>query len=157
MPPKAAPYAVARMRVVWLVGGFAAAVASSCRLTSSPFFPRSALRNFLAALLEIVNRTIFDVPAGIVSFWRPRSIDTGLTTLRFLPLPTTFALPRCTSVAVAVNEQVVSHPTRTGRLRAVSRPALRRILTVSCGPSGSGSVGYFSAGVPARGRQWRTR
>ena len=117
--------------------------------------PFSALRSFAAAVLEIVSRTIFDVPAGIDSFWRPRSIDTGLTTLRFLPLPTTFALPRWTSVAVAVSEQVVSHPIRTGRLRAVSRPALRRTLTVSCGPSGSGSVGYCNSGGAAGGGQRR--
>src|SRR3954451_14781219 len=145
------------MRTVWLVGWPAAAVASSWSVTSRALLPFSAALRLAACVLVIASRTIFDVPAGIVSFWRGRSIDTGWTTFFFLPLPTVLGLPRWTRAALAVSSQVVSQPTRTGRLRAVSRPALRRIFTVSCGPSGSGSVGNFSAGGWAGGGSGRHR
>src|SRR5919112_211118 len=82
-------------------------------------------------------------PAGSFSVTRRRLIDTAFLRRR--------GFVRSVSVPVAVSVQIVSQPTRSGSTRVAKRLRVRSGLTVTCGPSGSGSVGSFGGGGLAIG------
>src|SRR4051794_26685689 len=97
-----------------------------------------SLRIRLTWVRVSVSRTIFDSPAGI-SIVTGRSVtDAARLRLR--------GLWRSVTVPVAVIEQTVSQPTRTATERVVNSPLARIGRTLTCGPSGSGSVGSLGGG-----------
>src|SRR6478672_489680 len=133
---------LASRRLVTVVGVPTGAVAVTETVALRPLRPLSALRSAAAAVFVRVGRTSSDWPPGTVTFSGAMTAVAG-----FLPFA---GLPRCTIVTVTVAWQVVSQPTRTGRLRDVNSFVARSTRTVSCGPSGAGSVGSLGAGgVPS--------